>query len=90
MNLIRNADKLFEDPRCKQNVIFYHSIWQPAFDEFDKEGFVRSWVNKMPTIEDFKQRTDHYKDKGGSIVILVRILIKHKVKIRHIHFFLLS
>ena len=28
------------------------------------------WVGKIPTEEDFKERTDAYKDKGGSIVVL--------------------
>jgi GTPase SAR1 family protein len=71
MNLLRQAHELFEDPRCKQNIIFYYSIWQSGFDSFDRESIVRSWVGKMPTVEDFKERTLPYKDKGGSIVVLV-------------------
>ena len=53
-----------------QNVIYYYSIWQPAFDIFSRENIVTQWVNEEPSIEDFKERTDKYKDKGGSLVII--------------------
>ena len=46
-NLLRQADVLFEDPRCKQNIIYYYSIAQPSFEAFRKENIVTSWVNKV-------------------------------------------
>lgn len=70
MNLIRKADLLFEDARCNQNVVYYYNVWQEGFDIFDKEKLVNHWVGKAPTSEDFKEKTEAFKDRGGSIVVI--------------------
>ena len=41
MNLLRNAETVFRDPRCMQNVIYYYREWQPKFDTFKKENIVK-------------------------------------------------
>jgi hypothetical protein len=69
LNLLRRAHVLFEDPRVTQNIVYYYKEWQEGFELFNREGLVKSWVDTMPTVEDFKERTKDYKESGGSIVI---------------------
>jgi hypothetical protein len=70
MNILRNIDRLFEDPRCKQNIIFYYHQWQHSYESFKKENIVKEWINKLPTQDDVLEKTLLYKDKGGSIIVI--------------------
>jgi hypothetical protein len=70
LNLLRNIDVLFVDPRCKQNIHFFYNEWQPSYESFVNEKIVSSWVNKMPSSEDVKKATALYTEKGGSVIVI--------------------
>jgi hypothetical protein len=70
LNLLRNIDDLFLQPRCKQNIIYYYKKWQDSFAAFRKENIVTHWVNALPTEDDFTERTLQYKSDGGSVVVI--------------------
>jgi hypothetical protein len=69
-NMLRYADLIFEDGRCKQNVVYYYNIWQNQFDEFSKENIVTEFVNKLPSVQDVIDKTQYFKEEGGSIIII--------------------
>jgi len=69
-NILSNIDTLFANPNCKQNVIYFYNVWQPAYELFKPRNIVKEWINKIPTAEDIKEKTMMYKDNGGSILIL--------------------
>jgi len=69
-NLLRSIDKLFQDPRCAQNVIYYYNVWQSSFDKARKENLVKEWFNRLPTTEEFKTKTVPFAKKGGSVVVI--------------------
>jgi len=70
LNLLRNIEHLFEDPRCKQNIIYFYKEWQNSYEQFKKEGIVKEWINNLPTQDDVKEKTLLYKDRGGSVLII--------------------
>lgn len=70
LNLLRRASHLFTDSRCTQNIVYYYKEWQDSFDMFQAENIVTDWVCGAPSAADFKSRTEEYKNRGGSIVIL--------------------
>jgi hypothetical protein len=69
-NLLRYVDVLFENPKCKQNIIYYYNQWQDLFENFQHENIVTKWVNKLPTTEDVKEQTWLFKNDGGSILVI--------------------
>jgi DNA polymerase III delta prime subunit len=70
LNLLRQIDDMFTTPQCGQNVIYYYKEWQDTLADFKAENIVHQWVNDLPSVDDFKERTLPYKDNGGSIVII--------------------
>lgn len=70
LNLLRHIDELFLDSRCKNNIIYYYKEMQPNLQSFQSENIVRHWVNKLPTVEDVKDRTLNSKETGGSVIII--------------------
>ena len=70
LRCLQNISKLFRDPRCAQNVIYFYNTWQNAFEQFDKLGIVTEWVNEYPTRKMFEEKTDKYKNCGGSVVVI--------------------
>ena len=70
MNVLRNQDLLFEDPRCKQNVIYFYNQWQKSFDVLSKENVVTEWANKLPTSDDVMEKTSKFADQGGSVIVI--------------------
>lgn len=70
LNIVRNADVMFEDSRCAQNVVYYYKQWQDSYDRVQKEGIIHHWVNELPTCNDLTERTETFKQTGGSIVVI--------------------
>jgi hypothetical protein len=70
LNLLRNIDQLFEDPRCKQNIIYFYKQWQESYENFKRENIVREWINHLLTEDDIKEKTLLYKDRGGSVIVV--------------------
>ena len=70
LNLLRQIDSYFANPKCKQNVIYYFKEWQEALELFQNEDIVTQWINELPTAEEFKNKTLPYKDGDGSIVVI--------------------
>lgn len=70
LNLLRNIDTMFADPRCKQNVIYYYKKGQDVFNMFEKEKIVKKWVDHLPTEQMINEATMAYKGKGGSVLII--------------------
>jgi hypothetical protein len=63
-NLLKFGGLLFEDPRCLQNVVYYHkSVMRP-------DSSVTHWINEVPTAADIRDRTQLYANSGGSIVVI--------------------
>jgi hypothetical protein len=69
-NLLKNTDVLFQNPKCKQNIIFFYNQWQDAYELFKPTNIVKEWINKLPTTEDIKEKTLLYKNDGGSMLII--------------------
>jgi hypothetical protein len=69
-NVLRHIWQLFEEPRCAQNIIYYYSVWQNAFDSATKEGLVKEWHNRLPSMDEFKSKTVPYQNNGGSVVVI--------------------
>lgn len=70
LKLLRNIETLFQDSRCKQNVVYFYKKWQDAFDSFQKENIVGQWENVLPTEDRVNELTIRYKNKGGSVLII--------------------
>lgn len=71
LNVIRMAEWLFCDPRCKQNVIYFYKEYdEKNFNLAKEDGCVQHWVNEKPTVDMFKQATEPFKNSGGSIVLI--------------------
>jgi hypothetical protein len=70
LNMLRNIDYLFQDPRCKQNIIYFYNQWQHLYENFKRENIVKEWINKLPTEDDVKEKTLFYRDRGGSVIVI--------------------
>lgn len=70
LNMIRLADLIFSDPRCKQNVIYFYKEDDEKFQQAKQENIVHHWINEKPTVEKVKELTEHCKDYGGSIICI--------------------
>lgn len=68
--ILSNIDSLFQDPQCKQNIIYYYSQWRPSFMFYEKKNIVKEWINKLPTSKEIEEKTMLYKNKGGSIIVM--------------------
>ena len=62
--LIRNAPK---------QIIFYYMSWQKQFDRMPESTI---FIKGQPRLDKFLTLTSKFKDKGGSLVILMMLLIK--------------
>ena len=68
LKLLQNAESVFSDPRCMQNVIYFYKQDQSFFKDF--KPYVHKWVNQLPNEELIESLANPYKDSGGSIMIL--------------------
>ena len=68
--LLRNIDTLFDDPRIKQNVVYFYREWQPLFDKLNNEGIVSHWRSEQPTLDVIRELVLPYKHVGGSVVVI--------------------
>ena len=67
--LLREADKLFHKPSCKENVILFYSHWQDAYQTMKDEKLIHKFVQQLPTVESVKELTLGFRF-GGSVIIL--------------------
>lgn len=51
------------------NIVYFYNQWQDSYDELDKCQTVR-WIEGPPTIEQIKDLTYKFRDRGGSLVII--------------------
>lgn len=70
LNLLRNIDSLFVDPRCAQNVIYCYKKDQPKYKSFKEEKIVHKWINALPTKEEIDLWLTPFTYKGGSVIII--------------------
>jgi len=70
LKLLKNIPKMFQDPRCQQNVLYFYKEWQDSYEKFKDENIVSEWINRLPTVEDVKEKTHHYKENGGSVIVI--------------------
>ena len=61
---------MFADPRCKQNILYFYHSWQDTYEAFSKENIVTHWHNFLPTAEFVQEKTEFFKGRGGSIIII--------------------
>lgn len=69
MNMIRHVEDIFQDPRCKDNVILYYKEDQAIYKSAKEEGFIHQMVNQKPTVRDIKDRTLASKERGSIVII---------------------
>ena len=70
LDILKNIDTMFADARCKQKVIYYYSMDQPALQAFRKLNIVTDWIQGVPTFDDVQSRVESYHDCGGSIILI--------------------
>jgi hypothetical protein len=70
LKALEHIDDLFEEPKCKQNIIFFYHQYQPLYERFQKKNIVKEWINRLPTEEDIYEKTLVYKDRGGSVIVI--------------------
>lgn len=70
IDILRNKNLLFENGKNIKNIIFCYADWQDAYTDLRKEGIVNTWINKMPSNEEFVNLVEPFRYKGGSIVII--------------------
>ena len=70
LNVLRNIDTLFRNPKCAQNVLYYYKEWQDAYNNILDENIIKEWIPKLPTIPDIKDRTFLFQETGGSVIIV--------------------
>lgn len=68
--ILRLKNEIMRNGSAIKNVIFFYAAWQPIYDELKEEGVVTKWVNKMPSKGEFVDAVKHYRDRGGSIVVI--------------------
>ena len=68
-NLLRNIDNLFEKPECKHNIIYFYNDEQPVYELFRDEKIVKTWINRLPTSQDFEELTEGFQESGSIFVI---------------------
>lgn len=71
-NILRCRDDLLNTNNnpASVNIIYYYNHWQDIFSEIQSENIVTDWVQQLPTIQDIRDRTEHFRDIGGSIIII--------------------
>lgn len=62
-SLIKNGEKI-------KNVVFCYAIWQTYYNDIKRENTVTRWIGKMPSLQEFQDLVEPYKNKGGSIVVI--------------------
>jgi hypothetical protein len=67
-NILRSRQQILD--AWPRNIIYYYSQWQPSFSEFEKEKIVTEWIQALPTVEDIKDKSLPYTNKGGTIVVI--------------------
>ncbi len=70
LRCLDNIEKLFADPRCGQNVIFFYKTWQDKYEIFARKNVVKEWLPIFPSREIFEEKTRLYSRIGGSIVVV--------------------
>lgn len=70
LDILNRADEFFQEPRCKNNVIYFYQEFQDKFQDCLERGLVKEFVNEAPTLDKIKELTLPFKDSGGSIVII--------------------
>lgn len=69
MNILRNIE-IIENGKDIKNILYFYKEWQPIFDKAYDEKLVTNFLNYIPTVEDIREKTFYYSDKGGSIIII--------------------
>ena len=67
-NIIKYRHLLFDV--VPSNIIYYYNQWQNGFTEYQNQGIVTEWINKLPNGEELQDKTIAHKDSGGSIVVI--------------------
>lgn len=70
LNVLRNAQKLFRNPKCAQNVIYFYAMKQDKLDIALSEGLITELINEPPTKDLMLEKTEKYRRDGGSIIII--------------------
>ena len=74
--ILKIKDDIIEGGAGIHNVIVYYAAWQPIYEDLKKSGCVNTWINKMPTNEEFIDAVESYKERGGSIVVIDDFMTK--------------
>lgn len=69
-DILRIKNEIFKGGAQIKNIVFCYATWQPIYSELHQEKVVTQWVNKCPTNDEFIELVHHYKNDGGSIVII--------------------
>jgi hypothetical protein len=71
LKMLKVVDLVFENPQCKNNIIYFYNQWQPSFDIYkeENEDIVKEWINKLPSTEDIAEKTLGFAETGSIIII---------------------
>lgn len=66
-SVIKDREAMFDcaPDRC---ILYFYNVWQPIFEELEKENIVTEWIKGLPSRETLHEKTAAYKDKKGSLV----------------------
>ena len=70
VNVLFNANELFAEPKCMQNVCYYYNQWQTAFNDIRSSNAVTHWLNELPTVDSVKELCTPFIGRGGSVLII--------------------
>ena len=60
LNICRFAEHMFDEPRVKENIIYFYNEWDKnAFPIAKEEKIVKEFVNEKPTVDLFHKYVDH-------------------------------
>ena len=67
LNICRFAEHMFDEPRVKENIIYFYKEWDEAFDIAKKEKIIKEFVNVKPTVDLVHKYVDHCEN---SLIII--------------------
>jgi len=67
---LRLKSQIIKNGESIKNIVFFYAVWQDIYSDLQQQGIVTSWIQGMPSNEDFLKVVQPYTDNGGSIVVI--------------------
>jgi len=69
-SILRHKNLLFKNGHDIKHVILCYSQWQPIYQKMKDKLIVNTFINKLPSTEEFENITLPHKNNGGCIVVI--------------------